>query len=67
MPVEFQDLVADCGQPTRAEPGQVGQVLDLLPDDVGVTILTPADAPQIYTAVDTDRLLDVYRSAHPRA
>jgi len=22
---------------------------------------------QIYTAVDTDRLLEVYRSAHPRA
>jgi hypothetical protein len=52
QPVRFtlgqaKDLVPD-----SARNGLAGQVLELLPDDVGVTILTPADAPQIYTAVD---------------
>ena len=38
--------------PDSARDGLAGQVLDLLPDDVGVTLLTPADAPQVYTAID---------------
>ncbi|MGY1643597.1 hypothetical protein ACI782_21025 [Geodermatophilus sp. SYSU D00703] len=38
--------------PDSAKTGIAGQILDLLPDDVGVTIVTPADAPQLYTAVD---------------
>ena len=51
-PVEFtlgqaKDLV-----PASAQDGIAGQVLDLLPDGLGVTILTPADAPQVYSAID---------------
>jgi hypothetical protein len=42
-----KDLVPD-----SARDGIAGQVLDLIPEDVGVTILTPADAPQVYTAID---------------
>jgi hypothetical protein len=38
--------------PASATDGLAGQVLDLIPDDVGVTLLSPADAPQVYTAVD---------------
>src|SRR4051794_11813031 len=52
QPVKFtlgqaKDLV-----PASARDGIAGQVLDLLPDDVGVTLLTPADAPQVYSALD---------------
>ena len=32
--------------PASAKDGLAGQVLDLLPNDVGITIVTPADAPQ---------------------
>ena len=51
-PVEFtlgqaKDLV-----PASARGGLAGQVLGLIPDDVGVTILTPSDAPQVYNAID---------------
>jgi hypothetical protein len=51
-PVEFtlgqaKDLV-----PASARDGLAGQVLDLIPNDVGVTILTPSDAPQVYNAID---------------
>jgi hypothetical protein len=51
-PVQFtlgqaKDLVPD-----SAQDGLAGQVLGLLPDDLGVTLLTPADAPQVYTAID---------------
>ena len=38
--------------PASLKDGLAGQVLDLLPDDVGVTILTTADSPQIYSAID---------------
>jgi hypothetical protein len=38
--------------PDSAKDGIAGQVLDLIPSNVGVTILTPADAPQLYTAID---------------
>jgi hypothetical protein len=52
QPVEFtlgqaKDLV-----PASARGGLAGQVLGLIPDDLGVTILTPADAPQVYNAID---------------
>jgi hypothetical protein len=32
-------------------------MLDLLPDDIGVTVLTPQDAPHVYTAVELLKLL----------
>jgi hypothetical protein len=38
--------------PESAKDGIAGQVLDLIPNDVGVTILTEADAPQVYSAID---------------
>jgi hypothetical protein len=52
QPVEFTLGQAKNRVPDSAKSGIAGQVLDLIPDDVGVTILTPADAPQVYTAID---------------
>ena len=51
-PVQFtlgqaKDLV-----PASARDGLAGQVLGLIPDNLGVTIITPADAPQVYNAID---------------
>ena len=51
-PVQFtlgqaKDLV-----PASARDGLAGQVLGLIPNDLGVTIITPADAPQVYNAID---------------
>ena len=51
-PVQFtlgqaKDLV-----PASAKGGLAGQVLGLIPNDLGVTIITPADAPQVYNAID---------------
>jgi hypothetical protein len=37
--------------------GQAGQLLDLLPNDLGVTVLTPQDAPLLYTVVDLLKVL----------
>jgi hypothetical protein len=51
-PVEFTLGQAKERVPESLQDGLAGQVLDLLPDDVGVTILTPADAPQVYNAID---------------
>src|SRR3954454_24909861 len=52
QPVEFTLGMAKDLVPASARDGIAGQVLDLLPNDVGVTILTPADAPQVYNAID---------------
>jgi hypothetical protein len=52
QPVEFTLGQAKARVPDSLRDGIAGQVLDLLPNDVGVTILTPADAPRIYNAVD---------------
>jgi hypothetical protein len=52
QPVEFTLGMAKDLVPASARDGIAGQVLDLLPDQAGVTLLTPADAPQVYTAVD---------------
>ena len=52
QPVEFTLGQAKERVPDSARDGIAGQVLDLLPDDVGVTILSPADTPQVYTAID---------------
>ncbi|HST97034.1 MAG TPA: hypothetical protein VLJ85_05275, partial [Geodermatophilus sp.] len=49
-PVRFTLGQAKDRVPDSAKNGIAGQILDLLPDNVGVTILTPADAPQLYTA-----------------
>jgi hypothetical protein len=51
-PVRFtlgqaKDLV-----PASARDGLAGQVLDLVPGDVGFTVVTPSDAPSLYNAVD---------------
>lgn len=51
-PVEFTLGQAKERVPDSAKSGIAGQVLALIPDDVGVTILTPSDAPQVYTAID---------------
>jgi hypothetical protein len=52
QPVEFTLGMAKERVPAALQDGLAGQVIDLLPDDAGVTLLTPADAPQVYTAVD---------------
>jgi hypothetical protein len=52
QPVEFTLGQAKNLVPDSARDGIAGQVLDLIPNNVGVTILTPADAPQVYTAID---------------
>jgi hypothetical protein len=52
QPVRFTLGMAKNRVPASARDGLAGQVLDLLPNDVGITILTPADAPQVYNAVD---------------
>ena len=52
QPVRFTLVQAKNLVPDSAKDGIAGQVLDLLPNDVGVTILTPSDAPQVYTAID---------------
>src|SRR6478672_614229 len=44
---QAKDLV-----PASAKNGLAGQVLGLIPDNIGVTIITPADAPQVYNAID---------------
>jgi hypothetical protein len=51
-PVKFTLGQAKNLVPDSAKDGIAGQVLDLIPNNVGVTILTPADAPQVYTAID---------------
>jgi hypothetical protein len=51
-PVEFTLGQAKELVPDSAQDGLAGQILDLLPDDVGVTLLTPADAPEVYNAID---------------
>ncbi|MGY1605410.1 SHOCT domain-containing protein [Geodermatophilus sp. SYSU D00815] len=51
-PVQFTLGQAKERVPESLQDGIAGQVLDLLPDDVGVTLLTSAEAPQVYDAVD---------------
>jgi hypothetical protein len=52
QPVEFTLGMAKDLVPDSARDGIAGQVLDLLPDEAGVTLLTPAEAPEVYNAVD---------------
>lgn len=55
--VTGQSVRFDLGQakelvPAQNRSGLAGQVIDLIPDDIGVTVLTEQQAPQLYTAVD---------------
>ncbi|MGY1618219.1 SHOCT domain-containing protein [Geodermatophilus sp. SYSU D00691] len=52
QPVRFTLGQAKDRVPASAQDGIAGQILDLLPDDVGITLLTPAGAPEVYNAVD---------------
>src|SRR3954469_24933232 len=52
QPVRFTLGQAKNLVPASARDGLAGQVLDLVPDNLGVTIITPADAPRLYNAVD---------------
>jgi hypothetical protein len=52
QPVEFTLGQAKALVPPENRTGLAGQVLTLIPDNVGVTVLTKADAPQVYTAID---------------
>ena len=52
QPVRFTIGQAKAQLPASANTGLVGQVLGLIPNDLGVTIVTPADAPQLYNAID---------------
>ena len=51
-PVEFTLGQAKNLVPASAKGGLAGQVLGLIPNDLGVTLLTPADAPQVYNAIN---------------
>jgi hypothetical protein len=42
---------------TQNPVGPAAWLFDLLPDDIGVTVLTPQDAPHVYTAVELLKLL----------
>ncbi|MGY1753483.1 SHOCT domain-containing protein [Blastococcus sp. SYSU D01042] len=50
--VEFTLGQAKERVPESLQDGIAGQVLELLPDDVGVTLLSPAESPEIYDAID---------------
>jgi hypothetical protein len=52
QPVRFTLGQAKALVPASATGGLAGQVLGLLPNDVGITIVTPASAPRVYNAVD---------------
>jgi len=52
QPVRFTLGQAKALVPASARGGLAGQVLDLVPNNLGVTIVTPADAPRLYNAVD---------------
>lgn len=51
QPVRFTIGQAKALAPPAARTGLVGQVLALIPNGLGVTLLTPSDAPQLYTAI----------------
>src|SRR3954469_17663027 len=51
QPVKFTLGQAKNLVPASARDGLAGQVLGLIPNDLGVTIITPSDAPQVYNAI----------------
>jgi hypothetical protein len=52
QPVQFTLGQAKARIPASLKDGLAGQVLGLLPDNLGFTIVTPADAPQLYNTID---------------
>ncbi|GEL19775.1 SHOCT domain-containing protein [Pseudonocardia asaccharolytica] len=50
--VEFTLGQAKALVPADSRTGLAGQVLALIPDNVGITVLTKEQAPQVYTAID---------------
>lgn len=52
QPVQFTLGQAKARVPASARTGLAGQVLNLLPDNLGITLITPADAPRLYNAID---------------
>jgi hypothetical protein len=50
--VEFTLGQAKALVPAQDRTGLAGQVLNLIPDNVGFTVVTKAQAPQLYTAID---------------
>jgi hypothetical protein len=55
--INGQSVVFTLGQakalvPAQDRTGLAGQVLNLIPDNVGITVVTKEQAPQLYTAVD---------------
>lgn len=60
--VNGQSVTFNIGQAKAAIPpdrrtGLAGQVLNLIPNNVGVTVLTKSDAPQVYTMIDALKVL----------
>ena len=52
QPVRFTLGQAKARIPQQDRTGLAGVVVNLIPDDVGFTVLTPQQAPQLYTAID---------------
>ncbi|HEX5402754.1 MAG TPA: SHOCT domain-containing protein [Pseudonocardiaceae bacterium] len=52
QPIRFTLGQAKALVPAQSRTGLAGQVLDLMPDDLGITVLTKQQAPQVYTLID---------------
>jgi hypothetical protein len=52
QPVGFTLGQAKALIPRQDATGLAGQVINLIPNDVGFTVLTPQEAPRVYTAID---------------
>jgi hypothetical protein len=50
--VEFTLGQAKARLPAQDKTGLAGQALDLIPNNVGITVLTKQQAPRLYTAID---------------
>lgn len=52
QPVTFTLGQAKALVPPQARSGLAGQIINLIPSDLGVTVLTKQQAPQLYAAID---------------